>query len=371
MNYYSSASRRINYNYENNINFFGSSNVGINNIDPYAPLSIGNDLPNNPTTSLLNLNHNSPTNNTESPIIVITRPSTNNNTIGIKATHYLNSLNESNTRYTIKLTHQNINNEKTILSMNSTGNVAIGGFPNDNLPTTNSLSLYNNDSSKYINICADKIDSNYSFIFPPNQGSPNLGLIISNIVGNNVYFKYDDPISNLFTRPFIKIGDQSLPTRDECNMTLQIAGKCIIASNFNELTYINRNFLTNTLIVAGRIYTTKDITSDSDISYKYNIKIIDDPLTKINKINGYTFNRNDTDDDNRYTGLIAQEVIKVMPEVITTKHDGKLRIIYTNLAGLFVEGIKTLDNKNNYVNFKLNITIALFGCTCLYLFLRK
>lgn len=371
MNYYSSTSRRINYNYENNINFFGSSNVGINNIDPYATLSIGNDLPTNPTTSLLNLNHNIPTNNIESPIIVITRPSINNNTIGIKATHYLNSLNESNTRYTIKLTHQNINNEKTILSMNSTGNVAIGGFPSDNLSSTNSLSLYNNNSSKYINLYAENLDSNYSFIFPPNQGYPNLGLIISNIVGNNVYFKFDDPISNLFTRPFIKIGDQSLPTRAECNMTLQIAGKCIIASNVNELTYINRDFLSNTLIVAGRIYTTRDISSDSDISYKYNIKIIDDPLVKINKINGYTFNRNDTDDNNRYTGLIAQEVIKVMPEVITTKHDGKLRIIYTNLAGLFVESIKKLDNKTNYINFKLNIIIGFFGFTSLYLFLRN
>ena len=87
-------------------------------------------------------------------------------------------------------------------------------------------------------------------------------------------------------------------------------------------------------------------------------------------------NRNDVDqsdvtNNNRYTGLIAQEVLKIMPEVITKKHDGKLRIIYTNLAGLFVEGIKALDNKIHYINLKSNISLFM-TCLCfLYLSFYK
>ena len=87
------------------------------------------------------------------------------------------------------------------------------------------------------------------------------------------------------------------------------------------------------------------------------MKIIKNPLEKINKIRGYTFNRNDVLDNNRYTGLIAQEVLKIIPEAIVKKHDGKLRILYTNLSGLFVEGIRELNEKYDYLNFKINLVI--------------
>ena len=49
-----------------------------------------------------------------------------------------------------------------------------------------------------------------------------------------------------------------------------------------------------------------------------------------------------------------------MPEAIIKKHDGKLRILYTNLTGLFAEGIRELNKKYNYLNFKINLTIISF-----------
>jgi len=60
-----------------------------------------------------------------------------------------------------------------------------------------------------------------------------------------------------------------------------------------------------------------------------------------------------------------------MPEVVTVKHDGKYRIIYTTLAGLFVEAIKKLDNKYDYINLKLNCFIGIIGIGCLFLFMKK
>jgi len=65
----------------------------------------------------------------------------------------------------------------------------------------------------------------------------------------------------------------------------------------------------------------------------------------------------DNDINRRYSGLIAQEVQNVIPEVIDVRHDGKLRLLYTNLAGLFVESIKELDENNKKLEKKINLII--------------
>lgn len=376
----------INNNFYNNSNMFtynsetnrmtllGYNNVGISNINPLSALSIGNDLSTNSSISLLSLNHPTMTSfsNIEVPIINITRPSSNSLTTGVKAIHYLNSWYTSNTNYTIKLTHSNITNEIVVLSMNSDGKIAVGGYPDCNA-TSNAISIFNSglsfyQNSNFVNIQTSNINSNYNIILPPYQGIYDTTFFVTNVSNNNIYLTFDDPVERMVRRPHIKFGNQTIAARKENGVVIQIAGNCLIGSN--SVATLGADYLKNTLCVAGTIYSTIDITTDSDISYKYNIKIIDDPLMKINKINGYTFNRNDTNDDKRYSGLIAQEVLEVMPEVITKKHDGKYRIIYTNLSGLFVEAIKKLDKKNNYLNLKLNLMFATFGLGFIYLYRR-
>ena len=113
-------------------------------------------------------------------------------------------------------------------------------------------------------------------------------------------------------------------------------------------------FLTNgNIYTTGSIYATTDITTDSDIRYKYNLSNIQNPAQIIKKLNGYTFNRNDTDLNQRFTGLIAQELQKVLPEAIYEKEDGKLRIFYGNLAGLFVETFKDIYNELDLIKKKI------------------
>jgi hypothetical protein len=373
-NFYNN-SNTITYNNEiNMMTLLGFNNVGISNINPVSALSIGNDLFTNASNSLLSLNHPTPTSfsNMEVPIINITRPSSNLITTGVKAIHYLNSWYTSNTTYSIKLTHSNINNEKVVLAMNSDGKIAVGGYPDSN-HTNNGISIFNNgisfyQNSNFINFQTSNILSNYNIVLPPTPGIYDTTFYINNVSNNTVYLTFDDPYEKLIRRPHIKFGNQNIIARKENGVVIQIAGNCLIGSN--DVATVGATYLKHALCVAGTIYSTVDITTDSDISYKYNIKIIEDPLMKINKINGYTFNRNDTNDDNRYTGLIAQEVLKVMPEVITRKHDGKYRIIYTNLAGLFIEGIKKLDQKSNYINLKVNLMIATFGLGFIYLYRR-
>lgn len=373
-NDYYSSSNTITYNYENNITLLSFSNVGINNINPYCYLSIGNDLSGNSRETLLNLNHPFAitSNNLEKPIINMTRPSSNINGSGIKVSHYINSWYNSNTNYTIKLSHNNADNEQVVLSMNSDGKVAIGGYPDCNL-TSNGLSIFNSginfhNSNNYINFTTSNINSNYSIILPSTPGIYDTTFFVNAVSNNLLYLNFDDPVERMVRRPHIKFGDQTKVARKESGVVIQIAGNCLIGKNNIEADKLTAPYLLNTLCVAGTIYSTIDITTDSDISYKYNIRTIEDPLTKINKINGYTFNRYDTNDNNRYTGLIAQEVLEVMPEVITKKHDGKYRIIYNNLAGLFVEGIKKLDTNLNLLEFKVNISIFFFSMALVYLF---
>ena len=350
----------ITFNYLNNPFLFGKTAVGISNINPLVPLSIGNDLSTNSIEGLINLNHNIPTsiNNIEKPLMTLTRPSLL--TTGVKAVHYLNSWYESNTNYTFKLSHTNTSNERIVLSMNSDGKVGIGTHPNIN-DCNNGLSIYNNGLSFYsnnlfMNMRTSNIVNSYDIIFPKNIGNLNNSLGINKINNRTLELEWINPIDVISSNSFSKIGIQSIPSRNEEGVVLQIAGSCLMGSN--NVGTLNPNFLrNNSLVVCGSIYSTTDITTDSDISYKFNLKIIKNPLDKINKIRGYTFNRNDVLDNNRYTGLIAQEVNKILPEAIVKKHDGKLRILYTNLAGLFVEGIRELNDKYVYLNFKINLVI--------------
>lgn len=90
------------------------------------------------------------------------------------------------------------------------------------------------------------------------------------------------------------------------------------------------------------IYCTDDITILSDIAHKNNICNISNPLDKIKKLRGVTYQRTDRNDNKTHMGLIAQEVQQIVPEVV--QDDGK-GVAYANLIALLIEGIKELDDK--------------------------
>jgi hypothetical protein len=92
--------------------------------------------------------------------------------------------------------------------------------------------------------------------------------------------------------------------------------------------------LTN-LNVAG-IITSTDYNSTSDINLKTNIQPIFDPIEKIMQINGVTF---DWKEDSRPSaGIIAQEVEKVLPELVSDTNPKTVN--YNGLIGLLIEGMK-------------------------------
>jgi hypothetical protein len=96
----------------------------------------------------------------------------------------------------------------------------------------------------------------------------------------------------------------------------------------------------------GDLTTEGNVTaygSTSDIRLKENIEVIPNALDKVQKLRGITFNYKK--DGSRSTGLIAQELEEVLPEVVYTETelDGEnehLAVRYGNTVGLLVEAIK-------------------------------
>jgi hypothetical protein len=125
-----------------------------------------------------------------------------------------------------------------------------------------------------------------------------------------------------------------------------------IASTSGFGTYLNQAVLSTSsptfagLTINGAITATGDITAyySSDKRYKNNIQPITDALAKVRTLNGVTWEWND--DVNEVTkaapktGLIAQEVQSVLPEVVKEKEDGYLGLDYAKMMGLMVEAIK-------------------------------
>ena len=97
----------------------------------------------------------------------------------------------------------------------------------------------------------------------------------------------------------------------------------------------------------GSIVAEGDITAfgtASDERLKENIESIDGALEKVNSIGGYTFNYIDTPDV-RMSGVIAQEIEKVLPEVVYEyEQDDEVHkaVRYGNIVPLLIEAIKEL-----------------------------
>ena len=106
------------------------------------------------------------------------------------------------------------------------------------------------------------------------------------------------------------------------------------------------------LDVAGTIRATGDVIAYSDERVKENIKTIDSSLEKVNKLRGVEFNK--IGEDKKSIGVIAQEVEKILPEVIATDDEGMKSVAYGNMVGVLIEAIKELNAEVKELKEKLN-----------------
>ena len=99
------------------------------------------------------------------------------------------------------------------------------------------------------------------------------------------------------------------------------------------------------LDVNGRIRATNEITAFSDRRLKRSIQPLVGSLEKLHALQGVSFKRIDDPTGRRSVGLIAQEVEKIIPEVVCTDRskEGYKSVAYGNLVGLLIEAMKEME----------------------------
>ena len=115
--------------------------------------------------------------------------------------------------------------------------------------------------------------------------------------------------------------------------------------------------INTTTQINSDLNVTGDITAfyTSDQRLKDNITQIDNPLTKVLSISGNTYTWNEkSGKEGNDVGVIAQEVIEVLPEAVTTRDTGYLAVDYHKIVPLLVEAIKELSGKVDELQQKLN-----------------
>ena len=135
------------------------------------------------------------------------------------------------------------------------------------------------------------------------------------------------------------------------NTTGSISIGQAVATTSN-VSFANLN-TSGTIASVGAITSRGDITafaSSSDVRKKENIIKIDNALEKVLSVSGYTYNF--IGDDRKITGVIAQEIEKVLPEAVYEIDDesfgSKTKAVrYGNIVGLLIEAIKDLNAEIN------------------------
>ena len=104
---------------------------------------------------------------------------------------------------------------------------------------------------------------------------------------------------------------------------------------------VERLEVNNTQVsVTGNFVASGNVTAYSDERLKSNIETIPNALEKVNALRGVTFDK----DGERGLGVIAQEVEKVLPEVVLEGEEYK-SVAYGNIVGVLIEAVKELTKE--------------------------
>lgn len=126
------------------------------------------------------------------------------------------------------------------------------------------------------------------------------------------------------------------------------------SSNYIGVGLSNGSVPVATLHVEGDAYVRGDVRVLSDTRAKTGLAVIDGALFRVGLLRGYTYEYHYPTNvevppgvvgarTGRSTGLLAQEVVRVLLEAVHTDDTGTMSLAYGNLSGLFVEAINELS----------------------------
>ena len=119
--------------------------------------------------------------------------------------------------------------------------------------------------------------------------------------------------------------------------------------------------LTKHVSASGDVVADGDVIAynSSDLRLKDNVEVIKGSLDKIGEIRGVEFDWNDQSpgwarERGHDVGVIAQEVQKVVPEIVVERKSGYLGVDYKRLVPLLIESVKELRQEVNDLKKKVN-----------------
>ena len=178
--------------------------------------------------------------------------------------------------------------------------------------------------------------SNYSSYALPLSGGTLTGLLIGKTnTGGTLFnsldtgsFSVRGDNSNACAISFHRPGNYAIQMGLDTDNVFKIGGWSASQNIFN-------------LSGGGNLTLGGTLTINSDRRLKSNITKIENALDKVNAISGYTFDHN----GEREAGVIAQEVLEVLPEVVRTNPEGMHTVAYQNMIGLLIEAVKEQSAK--------------------------
>jgi hypothetical protein len=105
------------------------------------------------------------------------------------------------------------------------------------------------------------------------------------------------------------------------------------------------------LDVSGTIRATGDVIAYSDARVKENIETLDGALDKVMKMRGVSYNK--IGEQDKKVGVIAQEILEVLPEVVSQDETGTYSVAYGNIVSVLIEAIKEQQKQIDELKSKL------------------
>ena len=262
-----------------------------------------------------------------------------------------------------------------------------GGFNlvNSNNKTSQAITGYSNDNSSVNNIGVIGIAGSSSALAQRTYGvvGQMTGFIPASVTNAAIYGVDDFNISNSYAGYFSgkmyvsqKVGIGILTP----NNLLEVNGRARIRHNaetsgiwFNRADNVidaaNGSFYgmkqdTETGIFiggnwmfwvnnAGNATLIGTLTQTSDKRLKKDFSALSNSLSSLNKINGYHYYwKEESRSHDLQTGVIAQEVEKVFPELVNRDEKGFLSVNYIGLVPHLIEAVKELLIKNEELKIK-------------------
>jgi hypothetical protein len=271
------------------------------------------------------------------------------------------------------------------LFISSSGNIGIGTItPSSKLDIQGIIVAGNNSSPEGTIILQDQYSAGHLTNFGTNRssGNPVIGYAVypSNVTTNaflssvtssqspeRAAFSFDGSF-RWYTGAAQAVQTGSLATLTE-KMRLDNNGNLGIgmSSPAYRLDVSGSARITGSLAVGnitpsatvGRIDASNDIVafSTSDTRFKTNIIPIPNALDKISQIGGYEFdwipNQEYHGFEGHDVGIIAQEIEKVLPEVVTIRDSGYKAVKYEKIVPLLIEAIKEQQKQIDELKYLL------------------